>query len=215
MSKLFDGRLHHPSSILISGGTGSGKSTWVERLIDNLDLLMDTKIERIIWYYAHPQPMFTKSNLKHVEFVQGFNMDAYRDDKGPTIVVIDDQMAEVAKIPSFVNAFTMNRHVNVTTIFLTQNLFHEGQRTCHLNAQYAVIMKMVRDVQQTTKFLSQMYTDKLKFAKRAMEDATREPYGYLLVDMRQETPQELRLRTKIFPDDWEDGYYAQRVYIPV
>ena len=35
----------------------------------------------------------------------------------------------------------------------------------------------------------------------AYEDATQKPFGYLLVDLAQTTPENLRLRTNIFPPE--------------
>ena len=43
----------------------------------------------------------------------------------------------------------------------------------------------------------------------AFADATSTPYGYLLVDLKQDTSEDLRLRTSILPDD-----VVQYVYMP-
>jgi len=53
-----------------------------------------------------------------------------------------------------------------------------------------------------------MYPNKSGFAMEAYKDATREPYSYLLVDLRPEQDEELRLRTDIFPGE------TQYVYVP-
>jgi len=45
-----------------------------------------------------------------------------------------------------------------------------------------------------------MYPKTSQFAVEAYRDATREPYCYLLVDLRPEQDEELRLRTNIFPE---------------
>jgi hypothetical protein len=54
-----------------------------------------------------------------------------------------------------------------------------------------------------------MYPGKSKFVLEAFEDATKEPYGYLLIDLKPETDEKYRIRTNIFPDD--DRQYA---YVP-
>ena len=43
----------------------------------------------------------------------------------------------------------------------------------------------------------------------AFKDATSTPYGYHLIDLKHETPEVARLRTKVFPDD-----VIQYVYVP-
>ena len=55
----------------------------------------------------------------------------------------------------------------------------------------------------------QMYPGRVKFVQEAFKDATSVPYGYLLVDLKQDTPEDMRLRTAIFPDDG-----VQYVYLP-
>ena len=52
-----------------------------------------------------------------------------------------------------------------------------------------------------------MYPGELNCVKDAFYKATEEPHGYLLVDLKQCTPDDLRLRSHIFPGE------TQRVYI--
>jgi len=48
-----------------------------------------------------------------------------------------------------------------------------------------------------------------KHFEEAFTDATNQPYGYLLIDLTQTTPDNMRLRGNIFPN--KDGMV---VYIP-
>ena len=54
----------------------------------------------------------------------------------------------------------------------------------------------------------QMYPKKSQFAVEAYKDATLEPYSYLLVDLRAEQNEDLRLRANIFPGE------KHYVYVP-
>ena len=47
----------------------------------------------------------------------------------------------------------------------------------------------------------QMYPGRVNFVREAFKDATNVPYAYLLVDLKQDTPEDVRLRTTILPDD--------------
>ena len=67
-----------------------------------------------------------------------------------------------------------------------------------LNAHYMVLFKNPRDVSQFANLARQMYPKSSQFAVEAYRDATREPYSYLLVDLRRGQDEELRLRTKHF-----------------
>ena len=92
-----------------------------------------------------------------------------------------------------------------------QNLFPKNKesRTISLNSQYIVVFKNPRDVSQMTTLAKQMYPGRVKFDQEAFADATSTPYGYILVDLKQDTPEDLRLRTSILPDD-----AVQYVYMP-
>ena len=46
-----------------------------------------------------------------------------------------------------------------------------------------------------------MYHGKIAFMIEAFKTATSAPYGYLLIDLKQETEDQLRLRTGLFPED--------------
>ena len=215
---IYDCSLHHPGSFFLAGQSGSGKTSWVQRLIENKDFMFDKKIDKIIWCYAHWQEIFNDPIMKDVDFVKGLTLEPYVcKTTYSKIVVIDDLMVSASRNQDFVHTFTTNRHANVSTVFLSQNLFYSGFRTCSLNASYIVLMKMVRDKQQISSLLKQMYPGKLfREAKAAIDDATTDPYSYVLLDLTQTCPDKLRIRARIFPDEWlDEGYYGQHVYVPV
>ena len=67
-----------------------------------------------------------------------------------------------------------------------------------LSAHYLVLFKNPRDV---TYLARQMYPSKPKFMIDAFADATAEPYTYLVVDLRADTPDDQQIRSGIFPDE--------------
>ncbi|MEG7523558.1 MAG: hypothetical protein M3H12_10715, partial [Chromatiales bacterium] len=84
-------------------------------------------------------------------------------------------------------------------------------RTISLNTQYIVLFKNPREAGQVSHLAKQMYPGNIKYMQQAFKDATAEAYGYLLVDLKQETPETHRLRTCIFPDDVVQFVYVPRV----
>ena len=70
-------------------------------------------------------------------------------------------------------------------------------RTISLNSHYLVIFRNPRDKSQINHLAKQMYPGNIKFMQQSYDDATSKPYGYLLVDLKPETPDEIRLRTKM------------------
>ena len=92
-----------------------------------------------------------------------------------------------------------SHHRNTSVLYLVQNLFPKNKesRTINLNSQYMVEFKNPRDASQMSHLARQMYTGRAKFVQEAFKDATSIPYGYLLVDLKQDTPEDMRLRTAI------------------
>ena len=117
-------------------------------------------------------------------------------------VVLDDLMAESSDSPIVTQLFTQIVHHRPCTVFcITQNLFLEGKetRTRSLNAQYLVLFKNPRDKTQAANLARQMFPGESGVLIRAFHDATRLPYGYILIDLHQATADTLRLRTHCIP----------------
>ena len=199
--------LLHPFTALVAGPTGSGKTRFVFRLIENARTMIDPPPRRIVYCYGEYQRLF--DDYSGVMFHRGLPELEYFDGSEPVLLVIDDLMNETDE--SVANLFTKgSHHRNVSVVFLVQNLFHKNKhvRTISLNTHYIVLFKNPRDASQFTNLARQMYPNRSAFAVEAYKDATREPYSYLLVDLRPEQDEDLRLRTNIFPGE------SQYVYVP-
>lgn len=201
--------IHHPSTMLIAGPTGSGKTHFLTRLLKQN--LFSPPPDKIIWIYGEKQNLhdeLTSSLQTPIEFSRDFDEDIYGsiDGSEKVVVILDDQMMNenVRKKDNLTKYFTQgSHHRNMSVIYLVQNVFDKAKcmRTISLNSQYLVVFKNPRDVQQITSLASQMYGTNSQVLKAAFRDATSKAHGYLLVDLRQETPDNMRLRTNIFPDD--------------
>ena len=197
-----DTRWQHPFGALISGPSGSGKSFFVKKFLTNLERMCSEKIERIIFYYAEWQPIYTQLGAKNIEFKEGLpqNFDFY-DDPRAKLIIIDDLMSESSgKI--ITNLFTRaSHHRNLSIIFITQNLFHQGLREVSLNSNYIVVFQNLRDKAQIQYLACQIGPEDPLYVQEAYLGATSKLYGYLLFDLKQSTPDNCRLHTNIFPED--------------
>jgi len=121
------------------------------------------------------------------------------------MIVLDDLMFEMQGSKEVSNLFTrMVHHTPCTVISISQNLFQGGKeaRTRALNTQYIVLFKNPRDPSQINILARQMYPNDAKFLIHAYQDAiSRRKYGYLFIDLQQETPDELRVRAQILPEE--------------
>ena len=104
------------------------------------------------------------------------------------------------------NFFTNGRHLNLSVVFVSQNLFYTGKkfRTISFNSTYIVVFKNPRDQSQIRHLACQMFPSKPKFLQLAYEDATKDPYRYLFLDFHPNSPGFARVRRNIFPCDLLD-----------
>jgi hypothetical protein len=205
-----DVRLKHPFTCTIAGPTGSGKTQFVFRLIKNANELINEPPESIMYCYGEFQPIFTE--LPGVEFQEGLPDVGRFDGRRRVLLIIDDLMNEADQ--NVCNLFTkLSHHRNVSVVFVTQNLFHKNRhvRTMNLNTHYLVIFKNPRDANQVATLARQMYPGRSKFVLEAFEDATKRPYGYLLIDLKPDTGEKYRIRTNVFPDDERQYAYVPKV----
>lgn len=197
----------HPFTCMVAGPTSSGKTVLVRRILKNHKLLISVGVEKlkVMWAYGQWQNLY-KELIPNVEceYIEGLPSEENIRESSPHLVVIDDLMTELGGNQKLANLFTKgSHHNNISVIFITQNLFHQGNqmRTISLNCHYPIIMKNPRDKAQIRCFGNQVFPGKLKFFLEAYEDAAKDSYGYLLIDLTQSTPEKLRLRARITPEE--------------
>ena len=178
---------------------------FVKRLIEHADVMIHPSPERVVWCYGEWQPLY--ATLPSVDFREGLPEPSLFDPNQRTLVVVDDLMAEADG--RLTQLFTKgSHHRNISVVYIVQNLFNKTKdhRTISLNAHYLVLFKNPRDASQITTIAKQMAPGHTQVVREAFNDATSEPYGYLLVDFKQATPDHLRLRTKLFPGEIQMAY---------
>ena len=193
-------RLAHPFTCIVSGPTGGGKSVFTLKLIEHAQQVITPPPERIMYCYGEYQKVF--DNYSDVEFHDGLPDLITFDGKSRTLLVLDDLMTST--YDRVVDLFTkINHHRNLSVVYLTPNIFYTNKqsRTLSLNSHYLVLFKNARDASQVANLARQMYSGKSAFMIEAFKNATIAPYGYLLIDLKQETEDQLRLRTGLFPGD--------------
>ena len=68
-------------------------------------------------------------------------------------------------------------------------------RTISMNVQYIVLFKNPRDSSQFVHLAKQLYPHKSCFVHQAYVDATKRPYGYLMLDLQSDQDEHLSRRT--------------------
>ena len=201
-----DPRWVHPFTSVIAGPTGCGKTQWVKRFVNHLEYLVDPSPTRVIWSYGEWQSAY-QSLPPYVELMEGLPSLPLQSVE-PLLLIIDDQMHDVN--PDVTRLFTKgSHHRNISVIYIVQNLFDKNKehRTISLNAHYLIIFKNPRDNSQIVHLAKQMYPGEVDYVRESFRLATDQAHGYLVVDLKQCTPDNLRLRSYLFPGE------VQQVYI--
>lgn len=199
----------HPFTAIIAGPTSSGKSWFIKQFLKEMAHLINANVEEII--YCIPEGQVTDTEMTYTKLYEGIPDVTMFADLKPRLVILDDLMREANG--DVVDLFTKgSHHYNLSVIFVTQNIFNQGKgrRDISLNAHYIVCFKNPRDKQQILHLSKQIFPENPKYIQEAYNDATSKPYGYLLFDLRQTTPDIIRYRTNIFQSDTSSNI----VYVP-
>jgi hypothetical protein len=212
--------LQHPFTAIVAGPSSSGKSVLTREIINNFDKCTTIYKPRIkvLWCYSLIESVRPLTSTKvDVSFFEGVPTIKKIREESPDILVLDDLVLEVAKSDKIADIFIKgSHHLNLSVFFLTQNLFVQGKamRNISLQAKYLIFMKSTRDSGQFKTIARQSaigYDNLLK----AYMLATERPFSYLLLDFSQNTPDDLRLRSKITPrkiDRFEIPVFAPIIY---
>jgi len=212
----------HPFTGIIAGPTGSGKTVLLRRLLINSGNVFSgfqKEPIRILWAYGVWQDLYNVpvQNVS-IQYIEG--LPSQEEILPFDMVVIDDLMTELGGNKNLANLFTKgSHHNNISIFFIVQNMFHQApqMRTISLNSHYIILTKNPRDKSQIGHLARQLYPENTKFLHDAYNDATLAKYGYLVIDMKLETPQKLRVRTRLTREETPEyikGGYAPIVYIP-
>ena len=201
---------------MLLGPTSCGKSFFVRQLLLPQNELIVESPESIMYCYGQYQPLFDtiKSEIDNIQFVHGIpdNIEDYLTLPKRKLVILDDVMQQVANDSRVTKLFVQgSHHMNLSVVLVLQNLFYQGpqMRTISLNSHYMVLFKNSRDRQQVHTLSRQLYPHQPKALLEAFNDATKEPYKYLILNMRPDTPDQCRMLTNILPEQ-----HPVRVYIP-
>ena len=194
-----------PFTFIVCGPTGSGKSFFVMKLLKNMDQMLSDKVKKIYYFYNNWQKKFEQECNNNIEFRQGLPSEEdfkSNNTSDQSIVIIDDLQISASSNIFIANLFSREpHHRNISVVLILQNLFHQGKycRDISLNTHYFILFKNPRDTQQI-KLLGRQ----LGMPKKLLDvylDATKEPFGYLLINLSPGNIDSYMLRGCIFPGE--------------
>ena len=200
-----------PYTAIFAGSTGCGKTHLVKKIISDPAKVFDRPPRQIIICYDRVQGAYEeikKSSAVPVTLIEGLPADLHLQVAPRTLLIIDDLQQHGELISDW---FTKNsHHGDIDCIYICQNLFLKtpAHRTASLNAHIMVIFKNIRDKTQIMSLARQISPENPGFIMSAYKQATKNPYSYLMLNLKQETKEFLRVRDNFFP--LESNYYVDK-----
>jgi uridine kinase len=195
-------RIINSSAMIVAGPSQAGKTTFVNNLVSNAHLILKNKVSKIHWI-CNEKPTGDDYHAEY-DYIEGVPDDFSFVEKN-SIIIIDDLMQEVRESTAITSLFSrVAHHKNAFIIYITQNYFNpsEEERTRRRNCHYTVLFKNPADARQIRTVGSNMFPEQPKLLPAAYRDAVSStPHGYIFLDLRQETPEILRLRSRILPHE--------------
>ena len=208
---VFDSRFQHPSTFLISGVSNSGKTVLTRKILSNTEVLFKPEAPKYVVLVYHTwqktyQEMYDEG-VVHLCLDQIPDTQSLRElceehkTSGGLILVLDDQLNNLNSkvVDMFCNH---SHHLKMSVILLVQTLFMPSKefRTISLNSHYIILMKNVRDRSSISQLARQIFPYKTRFLTDSYIDATKDAYSHLILDLRPESPEVLRVRANIFDE---------------
>ena len=202
------------STFAVSGSTGSGKTYWVRKLLNNMtEMFENPKPVEILYCYGVNQELFHQMEQElagiikfHSGLPKNDEIEQFAADARHRIIVLDDLIAEVTKSQTMQDLFCQFcHHKHITVLFLTQNLFQQGKyaRTIALNTHYIILMKSLRNRSQISYLGRQLFPENSHIISEAYQDSMKQQqFPYLVIDMTPHSKDMYRIRTNIFPGEY-------------
>lgn len=205
----FDMRLHNSSNMIIAGPTQAGKTTFVNNLLTHAHWIFKDRINKVYWI-CNERPL--ENYNPNYEYIEGLPDDFSFIEKN-SILVLDDVMQEAKESTQVSKLFTEgSHHKKLFVIYISQNFYQCSKQevTRRRNCQYVVLFKNPADSRQIRTIGEQMFPETARLLPEVYRDAVRgKAHGYLFIDLRQETPEFLRIRTDVLPHELPMTVYKQ------
>lgn len=189
-----------PSNTIICGPSSSGKTSFLLKLLENYNNLFIPTPQSILYCYGEYNktvPVLEKWGIKTISGIP--TEEDFQAQVKPALIILDDCMSSVTE-EYLEKLFTkQSHHQDLGVVLITQQLFDKKIKTARLNSHYLVLMRSPSAAKQVQIIGQHLFPNKLKYFMESYDAATKNQYGYLVIDQHPSSSNLLRLRTDIFP----------------
>ena len=196
-----------PFAAMICGSQMSGKTTFLEKCIKNVDYIFHPHPRQIVYCFSEINSSVPKMQKMGVTTHQGIPTDEELNRwKKPLLLILDDLMLHVDKKYLDLLFTVKSHHKNIGVIFVTQNTFHPALKTARDNCTYLIFMSSPSSLRQIRDIGANLFPHKSKEFMEVYQKCTSIIYGYFIINLHAATPGECRLYRSIFPGEYIHCY---------
>ena len=200
-----DSKLEKPFRLIVGGGSGSGKTEFVKRLINESHF--SSPFDKIVYCYPEYLCDVPAEFDQIVEYQPGLCELAYFAALPKnSLVILDDMMSESV----------VARKRNLSLIFIVQNIYDKTKqfRNIRLNATGFVLFKFYAATDVTKRILRDISCDEL-ISKRQLGKIYANKFAYIFIDIHPERHSEFcTIRSNIFENNFTLFYKMEYIAIP-
>ena len=221
-NKIYDVTFKSPFNCIISGSSGSGKTNKILEFLQIKDVICSEKFHKVHYFYSLWQPIYEEMKTRKLvdNFIDGIpDIDTlmsiidYNTLSSPSLsskhqlLIFDDLLSEIVSRKDHLMSQLMTvlgHHKNLSIILVSQMLFKPGDYKYSIlteNVHYLFLFKSPRNSSKIIHLAKQISPYDIEFIVKSYKEATRDPYSYLFFDFRQSTPEDIRIRSKLFPSE--------------
>ena len=207
----------HPYRIMITGGSGSGKTNALINLINEQDDIY--KIDLYVKDLSEPKYEFfvkkhENAGIKHLNDINAFiecsntmgnvyqNIDDYNiSRKRKILIVFDDMIADIMSNKKFQaiikELFIRCRKFNISLVFITQSYF-SVPKDVRLNSTHYLIMKI--NPRQELQNIAMNHSADINYKDfmKIYRECSKEPYSFLTIDITFSASNLFRFRKNLY-----------------
>ena len=211
-----DSKLEKPFRLIVGGGSGSGKTEFVKRLINENHF--SSPFDKIVYCYPDYLCDVPAEFDQIVEYQPGVCDLAYFA-KLPknSLIILDDMMSECGNSDEIMKLFSViARKRNLSIIFIVQNIYDKSKqfRNIRINATGFVLFKFYAATDVTQRILRDLScTDLVK--KRHLDQIYAKKFAYIFIDIHPQRHSDFcTIRSNIFDKNYDLFYRMEYIAIP-
>ena len=202
----FDIRLKENFKLFICGPSRCGKTFFVSDLIENIHSFARKPPDTIVYVYSVWQAKFDEIGNIVTYFIQDDDKIEenikIRCEDSSSLVIFDD-MINSSSLPYLAKLFTVDaRHMNMSVVFLTQRMFvnNEYFRQISQNCDFFCVFKNPRNSSEIRTLSQQLTPGDMKLID-IYQEATKDPFSYLFINLTQECKDQVKYLSHLFNNE--------------